>query len=378
MEETERRIVPADVNGKNKAVRISRLQGFVAGLLVMAVLAAAGICIHAWITREQRDEPLLGAVSYPDSVTMDSFESDVLRAPGMTAVYFDDFTIRDAMLSNLLESVALHWEGGFKTFGATYNTFRFLDGLGISSYDLPLFAVFSDGTLIGQRSVYIEQNPISQWLGTFKSARFYRAFPQNARDSVGSDYRYGFYVSELILLPDTAQPDGFLRLEGAKRMEIRGNETLYSLLGATFGGDGKTWFSLPDLDGQIPASGLRFHMNVKGQYPQSYDSNHLNSYVDGDIKYLEFPLRDQNQNTWIGEILLVKNVDEQTDLKYMVPCDGRLLQMMEWPALGTLLGNRFGGDGVKTFGVPDLSQITPPIQGTSYYIMTQGLYPIGG
>ena len=35
-------------------------------------------------------------------------------------------------------------------------------------------------------------------------------------------------------------------------------------------------------------------------------------------------------------------------------CDGRIMQIAENETLFTLLGNRFGGDGITTFGIPDL------------------------
>jgi microcystin-dependent protein len=40
--------------------------------------------------------------------------------------------------------------------------------------------------------------------------------------------------------------------------------------------------------------------------------------------------------------------------KYWAPCDGRLMNISENTALFSLLGTRFGGDGTRTFGVPDL------------------------
>ena len=46
-----------------------------------------------------------------------------------------------------------------------------------------------------------------------------------------------------------------------------------------------------------------------------------------------------------------------------VLCDGRLLQISEYDALYTLLGTTYGGDGVTTFGVPDLRGRVPVHQG---------------
>jgi microcystin-dependent protein len=35
-------------------------------------------------------------------------------------------------------------------------------------------------------------------------------------------------------------------------------------------------------------------------------------------------------------------------------CDGRVLDISDYPALGALLGSRYGGNGTTSFGLPDL------------------------
>jgi microcystin-dependent protein len=55
-------------------------------------------------------------------------------------------------------------------------------------------------------------------------------------------------------------------------------------------------------------------------------------------------------------------------------CAGQVLPIPSNPALFTLLGNRFGGDGKKTFGLPDMRG-QEPIKGLSYLIATAGIYP---
>lgn len=37
-----------------------------------------------------------------------------------------------------------------------------------------------------------------------------------------------------------------------------------------------------------------------------------------------------------------------------LPCEGQILQIQQYAALSSLLGKYFGGDGVKTFALPDL------------------------
>jgi microcystin-dependent protein len=46
-------------------------------------------------------------------------------------------------------------------------------------------------------------------------------------------------------------------------------------------------------------------------------------------------------------------------------CDGRLLSIAEYETLFTLLGTTYGGDGVNTFALPNLSGRVPIHQGTA-------------
>lgn len=56
------------------------------------------------------------------------------------------------------------------------------------------------------------------------------------------------------------------------------------------------------------------------------------------------------------------------------PCLGQLLSIREEQALFSLLSDRFGGDGVNTFAVPNL-QGAEPLPGLHYFICAQGDYP---
>jgi microcystin-dependent protein len=70
---------------------------------------------------------------------------------------------------------------------------------------------------------------------------------------------------------------------------------------------------------------------------------------------------------YVGEIRLFGFSRTPTS---WVPCDGRLLSIAQYTPLYALLGTTFGGDGVNTFGVPDLRGRIPLHQGTG-----QGLSP---
>jgi len=52
-------------------------------------------------------------------------------------------------------------------------------------------------------------------------------------------------------------------------------------------------------------------------------------------------------------------------------CDGSTLQTQQYAALFSLLGNRFGGDGVHTFNLPKIAEVN----GLKTIICVEGIYP---
>ena len=58
------------------------------------------------------------------------------------------------------------------------------------------------------------------------------------------------YVGEIRLFPFTFAPRNWLLCQG-QLLAIRQNTALFSLLGTNFGGDGRTSFGLPNLQGQV-------------------------------------------------------------------------------------------------------------------------------
>jgi microcystin-dependent protein len=59
------------------------------------------------------------------------------------------------------------------------------------------------------------------------------------------------FVAEIRIFPFNFPPKGWAWCDG-QLMPISQNTALFSLLGTTYGGDGKTTFALPDLDGSAP------------------------------------------------------------------------------------------------------------------------------
>jgi microcystin-dependent protein len=59
------------------------------------------------------------------------------------------------------------------------------------------------------------------------------------------------YVGEIRMFAGNFPPVGWMFCDG-QLLPIAGNETLFNLIGTTYGGDGQTTFALPDMRGRIP------------------------------------------------------------------------------------------------------------------------------
>lgn len=59
------------------------------------------------------------------------------------------------------------------------------------------------------------------------------------------------YIGEIRIFAGNYAPDGWMFCAGG-RLSISEYSTLYQLIGTTYGGDGQTYFNLPDLRGRLP------------------------------------------------------------------------------------------------------------------------------
>ena len=75
------------------------------------------------------------------------------------------------------------------------------------------------------------------------------------------------YVGEIRMFAGNFAPAGWAFCNGAL-MPIAENDTLFNLIGTTYGGDGQTTFGLPDLQGRVPihqGNGLGLSPHVIGE-----------------------------------------------------------------------------------------------------------------
>lgn len=73
-------------------------------------------------------------------------------------------------------------------------------------------------------------------------------------------------LAEIQLFPYTFEMMGWISCQG-QTLQVAQNQALFSLIGATYGGDGRTTFMLPDLRNAEPITGMRYFIATQGIYP---------------------------------------------------------------------------------------------------------------
>src|SRR5947207_8306356 len=77
------------------------------------------------------------------------------------------------------------------------------------------------------------------------------------------------FVGEIRMFGGNFAPAGWMFCQG-QLLPISQNETLFNLIGTTFGGDGQETFELPDLQGRLPlhngtgSDGITYQLGEEG------------------------------------------------------------------------------------------------------------------
>ena len=168
-------------------------------------------------------------------------------------------------------------------------------------------------------------------------------------------------IGEVRPFPYSYVPEGWSRCDGTE-LRVSENSKLFVVIGDAFGGDGRRTFDIPDLRGFTPLSqgrGLRLNPTTrrgsrrrglaKAQDDRQAARLHMihGIAVDGD-----FPERDRrsSMNVYLGEVRAFAGDPPDGWLR----CNGQTLPIFQYQPLFSLLGTNFGGDGSRTFLLPDL------------------------
>jgi microcystin-dependent protein len=159
-------------------------------------------------------------------------------------------------------------------------------------------------------------------------------------------------------------------LAGGQLLAINQNTALFSLLGTMYGGNGTTNFALPDLDGQTmiggqlgnfsrPAVGSSDTRLVNAQLPSSLggSSQPLDNYQASlPVTYLIrtgglFPSNGSGVD-FIGQVVPFAGSFVPDGF---LQANGQEVPIADHPILYNFIGTTYGGDGVTTFALPDLT-----------------------
>lgn len=74
------------------------------------------------------------------------------------------------------------------------------------------------------------------------------------------------FIGQIQLFPYNFAPRGWAFCEG-QELQIEQNTALFSLIGITYGGDGRTTFALPDLKTNNLDGNLHYCIALQGVFP---------------------------------------------------------------------------------------------------------------
>ena len=166
-------------------------------------------------------------------------------------------------------------------------------------------------------------------------------------------------------------------------LPISGNEALYSVIGTTYGGNGRSSFALPDLRGRVPIgagtgpglAGIRLGQKIGSETAtlastpaHSHSADSAQTGSTGGATTLPttmpslgllpvvarqglYPSRSLSSDPGIGDIAWFAG---NFAPRGWAVAGGQLLSIAQNTALFSLLGTNFGGDGRTTFALPDL------------------------
>jgi microcystin-dependent protein len=147
------------------------------------------------------------------------------------------------------------------------------------------------------------------------------------------------YLGQVEFMAENFCPAGWLPADG-RLLRKDQYDTLFSMLGTTYGGDGKTNFALPKVAAMRTASGAMLTPCIEAAgAPPPRPPAKPDAYVFLYLSQVEFLTANFCPEGWL-------------------PADGRLLQLVQYRNLFSVMGTRYGGDGITTFALPKVAMRT--------------------
>lgn len=189
------------------------------------------------------------------------------------------------------------------------------------------------------------------------------------------------YLGEIRMFAGTFAPAGWAECDGSL-LAIQDAPELYSLLGKTYGGDGQNTFGLPDLGTNAPLHRSSVYaLGETATGPLGVDAQ------PAPVLFLIATTTPPASADipFVGEI---RTFSFGALPRNWALCDGSILNIKDYPALYSLIENRYGGSNEQlTFALPDLRANTvEPVPSSdplgyvvmSYCIALEGTFPSAG
>jgi microcystin-dependent protein len=153
------------------------------------------------------------------------------------------------------------------------------------------------------------------------------------------------FPGEIKLFAGNTSPSTWVVADG-KIYLISEHRALYQRIGASFGGDGTTTFAVPNLSNKAPLDHTSYLI-----------------CADGD---------ESSSSTLLGEVVLYASAQPPPAWTL---ANGQLLRTDQHSTLFAIYGEHWGGDGINTFAMPNLSSKSP-ISGVNYVVALEGYFPL--
>jgi microcystin-dependent protein len=194
------------------------------------------------------------------------------------------------------------------------------------------------------------------------------------------------FVGQIANFAGTFVPAGWAPANG-QLLSIADNESLFEVIGTTYGGDGLTNFALPDLRGRIaigadsanPVGSQKGAESVTvtqselpgaGQQPLSDDQPSLAiTYLIATNGIFPATFNDNSFDPFTQTLGQIAEFAGDFAPSGWALADGQLLSIQANLALFAVIGTAYGGDGKTTFALPDLDGRTT--------IGAGGVFPAG-
>lgn len=175
------------------------------------------------------------------------------------------------------------------------------------------------------------------------------------------------YPGQILPWASSVVPEGWAVCDGSE-LRIDQHPTLWSLLGTTFGGDGRTFFALPKLSGSSAVgTDETLPLGAHGSLPSEVRAGAQGSLA---LVYLIKVADGVPDSPLVSEIVIAA-------FDFAPPgwstCQGQILPVAQYPALFSQIGLNFGGSG-NTFALPDLGARNPVGPATDLPVGVAGTY----